>query len=98
MENSKKVREQVKMSRNLYLRVMQRIVYFSLMIVTIVMRKLVEKILGFKIRRINLDRNLIEHEQEGWVSWIVGWLVVKKSSVTKRNPITKFSYIYFLQR
>lgn len=67
MENKKKVREQVKMSRNLYLRVIQRIVYFSLMIVTIVMRKLVEKILGFKIGRINLDRNLIEHEQEGWV-------------------------------
>ena len=60
--------EQVKMSRNLYLRVLQRIVYFSLMICSIVMRNFVENFLGFKIGRLNLDKNLIEHKQDGWVS------------------------------
>ena len=60
--------EQVKMSRNLYLRAMQRIVYFSLMICSIVMRKFVERFLGFQIGRLNLDKNLIEHKQDGWVS------------------------------
>ena len=66
--------EQVKMSRNLYLRAMQRIVYFSLMICSIVMRKFVEQFLGFQIGRLNLDKNLIEHKQDGWVSnFSFGW-------------------------
>ena len=54
--------------RNIYLRVMKRIVYFSLMLVSIAMRKVVERILGFRIGQISLDKNMIEHQ--GWVSWL----------------------------
>ena len=71
------------MPRNLYLRVMQRIVYFSMMILSIVMRKLVENFLGFKLGYISIDRNMIETQQEGWV----GKVAIDYSITNSVNPI-----------
>ena len=56
------------MSVNLYLRVMQRIVYFSLMITAMALRKIVQRIVGFEIGQIQADRNNNGQGQHGWVS------------------------------
>ena len=56
------------MSVNLCLRVMQRIVYFSLMITAMALRKMVQMILGFEIGQIQANRNMTGQGQHGWVS------------------------------
>ena len=56
------------MAKNLYLKVMQRIVYFSLMIVSIVMRKIVQKLLGLKLTNVKVDKRMINQQSVSWVS------------------------------
>ena len=69
-EINSKVRELVKMSKSLYLRLLQQIVYFSLMILAILMRRIVERFLGFKIGQIHADKNMVEQGRDGWVSFL----------------------------
>ena len=69
-ENNYKVREPVKMSKSLHLRLLQQIVYFSLMILAILMRRIVERFLGFKIGQIHADKNMVAQGRDGWVSFL----------------------------
>ena len=57
------------MLKSLHLRLLQQIVYFSLMILAIIMRRIVERFLGFKIGQIHADKNMVEQGREGWVSF-----------------------------
>ena len=69
-ENNSKVRERLKMSKSLHLRLMQQIVYFSLRILAIMMRRIVERFLGLKIGQIHADKNMVEQGREGWVGYL----------------------------
>ena len=60
--------EEVKMSVNLYLRVIQKTLSLSLMITAMALRKIVQRILGFQIGQIQAGRNMNGQGQHGWVS------------------------------
>ena len=69
-ERGEQINLKVKMCKSLHLRLLQQIVYFSLMILAIIMRRIVERFLGFKIGQIHADKNMVAQGREGWVSFL----------------------------